>query len=167
MSGRSALAGVLVFSTGAFVAALVVRPHDQGPALDAFVLFLGFLGLIVATRMTAQAFPESVGQFEDALRPRTQQAPRLADLERLERTVEMATQSAFDVYYRLRPPLREIALARLAPRGLDLEDERARGVVGEDVWTFVRPEASRPKDHFAPGAKIEAISAAVAALEDL
>ena len=167
MSGRSALAGALVVATGAFIAALVVRPHDQGPALDAFVLFLGFLGLIVATRMTAQAFPESVGQFEDALRPRTQQAPRLADLERLERTVEMATQSAFDVYYRLRPPLREIALARLAPRGLDLEDERARELLGEDVWTIVRPEATRPKDHFAPGAKLETISAAVAALEEL
>jgi hypothetical protein len=167
VSGRAALAAALVFSTTAFVAALVVRPHDQAPALDAFVLFLGFLGLVVATRMTSQAFPESVGQFEDALRPRDQPPPRLADLERLERTVEMATQSAFDVYYRLRPPLREIVLARLLPRGLDLEDERAHELLGDEVWAIVGPEATRPKDHFAPGAKLATIQAAVTRLEEL
>ena len=167
MSGRSALAGALVVATGAFIAALFVRPHDQGPALDAFVLFLGFLGLVVTTRMTSQAFPGSVGQFEDALRVRPQPPPRLPDLERLERTVEMATQSAFDVYYRLRPPLREITLARLALRGLDLEDERARELLGDDVWAIVGPEATRPKDHFAPGARLSRIEAAVTRLENL
>ena len=171
MKARVLGALVIVLATLAFGTALVVRPHDHGPTLDAYVLFLGAVGLAVVTQATSRGFPGPASYLEHALRDRTQSPPRLGELERLERTVDMATQSAFDTYYRLRPALHEIADARLAPRGVDLDApagaSRARELLGEAAWAIVGPEATRPSDHFAPGTRLETIEAAVTALERL
>ena len=75
------------------------------------------------------------------------QPPRPADLRRLEQTLYFASASATDLHHRLRPLLREIAALRLAERhgvALDAEPERARAVLGPDLWEVVRPDRAEP-----------------------
>ena len=64
----------------------------------------------------------------------------------------MSAAREFDLHYRLRPIVREIALARLARRGLslDLGSAAVRELVG-DLWKLVRPDREPPKDRQAPG----------------
>jgi len=57
--------------------------------------------------------------------------------------------NAFDLHYRLRPLVREIAAARLARHhGVELESqpERAHTLVGRRTWELVRPEREPPDD---------------------
>jgi hypothetical protein len=160
-----------LLATIAFACALVVRPNDRGPALDAYLLFLGGLGLAALVNATSRAFPRSTRTKLGSGGERRPRAEPIAELRHLERTVDMATQSAFDTYYRLRPTLREIASARLAPLGVELDAQgagtRAEQLVGEEAWRIVGPQVDRPSDHFAPGSTLAEIEAAVSALEEL
>ena len=170
MNARVLAATAAVIATFAFVVALVVRPNDHAPALDAFLLLLGALGLGLLVHATARSFPPlGQSELERALGRKPRGADRNAELESLERSVDMATQSAFDTYYRLRPPLRAIAGSRLATLGIELDDPdgRAPELLGEEAWAIVGPDVRRPSDHFAPGADLQTIERAVTALEAL
>ena len=95
-------------------------------------------------------------------------AQRLPELERTERAVLLSASNAFDVHYRLRPILREIAAQRLATRrGLSLDDDvgRRRAVVGEETWELVRGDREPPHLRFAPGVQAAELREVVAALE--
>jgi hypothetical protein len=165
---RSAAAGIVVTATLAFVVALVIRPHDRAAALDAFLLLLGGVGLALLVHRTSRAFPPlAPSDLERALQRRPARPRRVAELERLERSVDMGRLSAFDTYYRLRPPLREIADSRLAVLGIELDREEsgAQELLGADAWSIVGPDVRRPSDHFAPGAGLDTIESAVTALE--
>jgi hypothetical protein len=167
VTGRTLAVFGFALATLAFLIALTARPHDRGIAVDAYVLLAGAALLGVLTRATSRAFPGPVRHLEAALLPRSEQPSRPTDLVRLGRVVEMSAQSAFDTHYRLRPMLREIAAARLARHGLQVDDARARGLLGEAAWEIVDIEARPPSDHFAPGAPLGTIAAALTALEDL
>ncbi len=173
MSGRKHLPRPVAWAalgTAGLVIALLVRPGDGGPALDAFVLFLGALGVTVLVKVMSRSFePPTESRLEAAMRrPRAKQ-PRVPELERLERELEMAMGSAYDSYFRLRPTLREIAASRLARRALELDQPgpRAEQLLGADLWAFVRPDLARPADHHAEGASLAQIERAVEALERL
>jgi hypothetical protein len=88
---------------------------------------------------------------------------------RIERELEMATQSAFDTYFRLRPILRELASTRLALSAVDLDAPggRAEALLGPEAWALVRPDAARPSDHYAPGVPLSLVTRAVDAVEAL
>jgi hypothetical protein len=77
--------------------------------------------------------------------------------------------SAFDVHYRLRPSLRVVASGLLLRRGVDLErsPERARELVGADVWELIRPDRPAPDDRAAPGLPLATVERAVGDLERL
>lgn len=157
-------------ATIGLVAALVVRPGDRGPTFDAYVLFLGALGVGALSRATSRSFHRPTeSQLQAAMRRPPPEYPRVRELERLEREVEMATRTAYDSYYRLRPTLREIAASRLASSGVDLDRPggRAEELLGADLWELVRPDLERPGDHHAPGLGLPAIEHAVAVLESL
>jgi hypothetical protein len=79
-------------------------------------------------------------------RPRTP-AQRPTDLARMERLV-MLRSTAAEVQRRIRPPLREIALARLGNRGVRLDHQpvAAAELLGEDLWELVRPDRPPPED---------------------
>jgi hypothetical protein len=147
-----------------------VRPGDSGLAFEAFVLFIGAVAVAFLAKATSDTFDAaSVSQLQLALRPPVRREQRVGDLARLERELEMATESAFDVHYRLRPVFREIAASRLARRAVELDAQggRAEELLGPDAWSFVRPDAVRPSDHYAPGAQLAQIERAVEALERL
>ncbi len=118
---------------------------------------------------TREALPAPERSPFDA--PRTRPAgerSQLAELARVEREVSLATGTAFDVHYRLRPALREVAAHRLATRrGIDLDrdPQAARAALGDEVWAIVKPDRERPAYHHAPGVPLERVRRAVEALE--
>ena len=66
----------------------------------------------------------------------------------------MAGSAAFDVHFRLRPVIAELAAELLSSRrGIDLErdPERAHAVLGDDVWELVRPDRPQPAERHGSG----------------
>jgi hypothetical protein len=75
-------------------------------------------------------------------------------------------QTAFDLHYRLRPTLVEIAHNRLAGRGIRLENERrAQDVLGAEAWELLRPDREPPRDRNAPGIGTDELGRLVGVLE--
>lgn len=145
------------------------RPDDRSLVLDAYVLFVGALTLLLFVHATRTALPAGGGSaFEPALRPVRRPAARPDELVRLESQVALAAETAFDLHYRLRPILREIAAHRLSLlRGIDLDanPEAARSLVGRSAWELVRPDREPPADRLAPGPPLDELAAALDDLE--
>ena len=167
VSGWTALivVGVIVLAVVSFV-----LPGRRHVALDVFVLFLGALGLAAAVRATHGASPDvHEPSLEDELHDPLDVLPeRPAELERLEREVYLSLGSSFYLHHRLRPLLREIASNRLLLHyGVDLDrkPDEAQKLVGPEAWEWLRPDRKEPRDRWAPGPKIEELSAVVDALE--
>jgi hypothetical protein len=87
----------------------------------------------------------------------------------VEREVTLATGTAFDVHYRLRPLLQPIATDLLLRRGVALDGDpaRAAALVGPDAWELVRPDRPAPADRAARGIPLESAARAVDGLERL
>ena len=140
-------------------------PGRRGLAVDVFLLFVAAGAVLALVRALAEAAPRATA--EPAARPR-RLLQRLPELERTERAVLLAASNAFDVHYRLRPILREIAGQRLASRrGLALERDTAasRAVVGEETWELVRPDREPPHLRFGPGVGARELAKVVDSLE--
>lgn len=97
------------------------------------------------------------------------QAARPAALERIEWVVQSSRQTAGDVHVRVRPLLREIAAPLLSRRGvrLDAEPERARALLGDELWEVVRPDRQRPQERRARGLELAELERLVRRLERL
>jgi hypothetical protein len=163
-------AGVLAVATIGLVVALFQRPGDHALALDVYALVLGAAALAALVRLAGRSAPAlGVSQLELAMHERPPPPERLGELERVERTVTMARQTVFDVHYRLRPMLRDIARYRLALRGVDLDASggTAEALLGPDAWSLVRPDLPRPSHHFGRGIELEQLARAVDALEQV
>jgi hypothetical protein len=147
----------------------VVLPVSGGLVLDLYLLFLGAVTLLALVRTTGVAQPGSArSSFELALRPIKLRPERPPDLIRLEERLALAATTAFDVHFRLRPVVHDVAAQRLwAKHAVDLEHEpeRARSLLGEDVWELARPNRPPPAEPFAPGLGVRGIEAVVAELE--
>lgn len=158
-----------VLLTLGFVAGLVLRPGAWQLALDAWLLALGAVALAAAVAATKAGVPGvEESPFDRRRRRRAEPPERLAELARVEREVALGTSTAFDAHYRLRPLLRDVAEHRLATRrglSLDRGGDAVREVLGEEAWQLVRPDRKRPEHHFAPGAKLADVRAAIEALE--
>jgi hypothetical protein len=157
----------------ATVALLVLRsvfPGRQELELDIYVLVVGALALLTAGLAAQRAIPVSTSSaIAEALERDPVEALRPPDLERTERLVTMATTTAFDLHYRLRPILREVAEQRLGDRrGIRLDqDPEAEEVLGTGLWEVVRPDREPPGKRFAPGLEPDSLRAAIARLESL
>jgi hypothetical protein len=167
---RFAIPAVLaVLALAALAVVLIGRPGDRALATGVFTLFLGGLALVVLLRETATSGSTLLGPspLELALHERPAPPEQIPELERVVRTVSLATQTVFDVHYRLRPLLRDIARYRLARRGVDLDapSGAAEALLGPEAWGLVRPDLPRPRHHFEPGLDLETLERAVAALE--
>jgi hypothetical protein len=159
---------------GAVVVALalaslgVVAPVSMERLADAFVLIVGGLLLLVLVRATGAAGGDEGSLYERSLRVARRGAERPGELESLERTVTLASMSAFDLHARLRPILREIAAYRLASgRGLRLDSgsPEVREALGHDLWELLRPDRRPPTDRSAPGLRTDRLAAHVETLE--
>ena len=166
------LAGV-AFGAGLATLALLLTifsaPGRKELELDVYVLVLGALAVLGAVLATRQAFPLDRGStLAAALEHDPREPLRPRELERLEREVTLGTSTAFDLHYRLRPILREVAEQRLLDRrGLRLE-RGARDVqaaLGEELWELVRPGRKPPEKRYARGLAPEAVRRVVERLE--
>ena len=145
--------------------ALAFAPGRRELALDVYLLLLAASAVYPLAATLARAAPPA--EREPPRRPRRANQ-RLPELERTERAVLLSAANAFDVHYRLRPILREIAAQRLATRrGLSLDDdvEASRTLVGEETWELVRADREEPHLRFGPGLSTARLREVVAALE--
>jgi hypothetical protein len=162
--------GVAVLG-GGIVAASVAStlPVKGALVLDLYLLYFGAVTLLALVRTTRVAQPGSGrSPFELALRPITPRTERPPELVRLERQLALAVTTAFDVHYRLRHVVREVAEQRLwARHAIDFEAdaERAELLLGAEVWALVRPDRPPPPDPFAPGLGLRGIETVIAELE--
>jgi hypothetical protein len=159
-----------VVATIGFLVARILAPGRQELELDIYVLVLGGFGLIVLATAFGEIAPrEDESLLEEALEPEPPETARIAGLERLEREVALAASREFDLHYRLRPVLREIAAARLERRGamLDSDSPRARELLGDELWSLTEPDREPPSDRQAVGIGFEKLERTVERLERL
>jgi hypothetical protein len=154
--------GVAVILTLGLVAALATGAPGK-LALQAWLLALGAIGLPAAT--LALPAPAGPSALERALRRKTTRPERPLQLERIEREVVLGCGSAFDLHYRLRQTLREIAAQRLAERhGLEL-DAAGPDVLTAHTWALLRPDREPPRDRHAAGMPLGALDAVLTEIE--
>ena len=164
---RAIAAGIVVSGWAAVGVALV----PGRTSLVGHLWLVAVLAISLGAALSAlhRSVPRRASAFDAAFAPGRRARARPASLERLEREVVLANGTAFDVHYRLRPPLRTIASGLLLRRGVDLErsPERAEALAGATVWELVRPDRPVPDDRTAPGIPLGTVERAVDDLERL
>lgn len=148
-----------------FVLALIFLPGRRELALDLLLLLIAAGAIVALVRALSGLAPRAPERRVARARRVSQ---RLTELDRTERAVLLSASTAFDLHYRLRPILREVAGMRLATRrglGLDTDTEAARAVVGEATWELVRPDREPPELRFGPGIPAQQLREVVAVLE--
>lgn len=165
------LARLPLLATAAFLVALTFLPGRRELALHVYALVLAALALAWLVGVVRRSHPvETVSPFDLGLRRRRDLREPVAELERLEREVSMATSTAFDLHFRLRPRVHRIARQLLASRrGVDIvtQPEAARRLLGEETWALVRPDLEPPSDRTSTGLEVTRLRAVVASLEQL
>ena len=162
--------GFAVLATIALLAARMIWPGRQELELDVFVLVLGTFGLIVLASEVRRIAPDAdESLLEAALEPEPPEVQPIAELHRLDRELTMGSTRSFDLHYRLRPVLREIAAARLERRGMSLDSgtPEVREALGETLWEVTDPDREPPHDRLAPGLALEELERTIARLERL
>ena len=132
---------------------VLVLPGDRPRAFDVYLLYLGAVLLFVLARITSGAG----GRRKPLPVKKEQVSTRLPELVRIEREVVLATGSGFDRQMRVGPMMRDIARHRLwTRRGVDLDEhpERARELLGDQVWELLRSGRPEPNLRYAPGADV-------------
>jgi len=150
-----------------FVVAFV--PGRLELAIRVYALVLCGATLLLVLAVLRRAYPASA-----PLRPRQPRRPERprppVPLARVEQEVALGVASSFDLHYRLRPRLRELALARLAAHrriALDDESEVAREILGDETFELVRRDRPPPEDRLARGLPPAAVRRVVESLERL
>ena len=160
-----------VLATVALIVFRVVEPGRRELELDVYVLTVGAVALAAAVLATRRAYPLGEGSsLADALEREPRSPVRPPDLERTERLLTMATTTAFDLHFRLRPILREVAEQRLAERRglrLDSGDPQVEALLGDELWELVRPDREPPERRFLPGLEATAARRVIERLEAL
>jgi hypothetical protein len=158
-----------VLATAGLGVAAFTWPDSRALALDVYLLTAGALALLAVISRTVGVQPREHATRLDRRPPRRRADPRPGALQKLEREVGLASETAFDAHFRLRPYLRSIAAARLRARAVDLDAPggTAEALLGPEGWELARPDRLRPRRHDASGPSLDEIDAAVTALERL
>ncbi|MSO95094.1 MAG: hypothetical protein EXQ81_04785 [Thermoleophilia bacterium] len=162
------LAGLALLPTAALAVALVLAPDRAALEVHIWLLVLLGLALLAFLRIVRVTYPSGASPFVASLRQHSVPVRRPAGLMRLEREVSMAGSAAFDVHFRLRPALVELATELLlSRRGIDLEREpgQAHAVLGDDAWELVRPDRPQPSERHGAGLGEVELERVVTALE--
>jgi hypothetical protein len=163
----------LLYGSLATIGLLVARMIEPGRhelELDIYILTLGGLALAAVSSALGDVAPrEDESQLEEAMAPEASEPARIAELERLEREVALATSRDFDLHYRLRPVLREIAQSRLERRGVQLDSEspRVRELLGDELWALTAADREVSAYRQAPGLPLADLERTVERLERL
>jgi hypothetical protein len=159
-----------VLATIGLLVARMLAPGRHELELDIYVLTLGGIALLAVSSALGDVAPrEDESQLEEAMEPEQPEPARIAELERLEREVALAASRDFDLHFRLRPVLREIAQSRLERRGvlLDSENPRVRELLGDELWALTAADREPSAYRQAPGLPLEDLKRTVERLERL
>jgi hypothetical protein len=160
----------VVVATIALLASWWFAPGRRELELDLFVLVLGGMSMLAMTSWLKRVAPgEERSELEAALVSHPRPSPNVQELDRLERELSMGAARAFDHHYRVRPVLHEVASARLARRGLEL-DPRApavRELLGDELADLLDPDRQLPDDRQAAGPGLDRLRATIERLERL
>ena len=148
---------------------LVLLPGRAAIVGHVWLVVVLALALGVALERLRRELPRRPSAFDAAFAPTKTVRARPASLARVEREVTLATGTAFDVHFRLRPLVQTLASGLLLRRGVDLERSPARAeeLLGPETWELVRPDREAPDDRTAPGVPIETIERTADDLERL
>jgi len=153
-----------------YLIVLIVFPGDRARGSDVYLVFLGALVMLALARVAAgerQSRRLSLLDREEDVRPAPGQLP---ELSRIEREVVLATGSEFDQHLRIKPLLRDIVEHRLwTRRGVDLErsPDRAREVLGSELWDLVRPGPPDPNSRYLRGLDLAGLGRALDKIETI
>jgi hypothetical protein len=162
-------AGVL-FATAILLVLVVLVPTRRSLFVGIYELVLAAIaiGNLVGSFRTFEPQAWMRSPFErDPEKPEEPQP--IAELDRIDRLVVLGAANEFDLHYRLRPLLRQIAAERLSGlHGVDLDRDpvRARPLLGDELWDVVRPERKMGR-RSGPGLAPAALAEHVARLEQL
>jgi hypothetical protein len=162
---------VVALATLVYLLTRSIDPARRSLWLEIYLLVVGATGIFTAVMVTRRAFPLDGGSAIIAAQEREPPGPlRPRELERIKSAVALSTATAFDLHFRLRPILSEVADQRLGDRhGLRLErgGDDVQAVLGPDLWELVRPDQKLPAKRWAAGVDEEALARAVERLEAL
>jgi hypothetical protein len=165
------LAQLPIVLTVVAVVLLIVLPGRTELVLHVYALVLAAFALLYLVRAVRRANPVAAASpFDAGLRKRRRRDERLPELARVEREVSLGMTTAFDLHYRLRPPLRRMAGELLASRrGIDLDGspEAARRALGDETWEVVRADREPPRDRYGAGLELATLHKVVTSLEAL
>ena len=164
MRPPAAIAVAVAAGTSAGILVLVLPDRAATIAHGLLVVLLA-LALAVGLERLRRVLPQRPSPFDGAFASSAPLRARPASLARVEREVTLATGTAFDLHYRLRPVLEPIAAGLLLRRGVDLE--RGRELLAAETWDLVRPDRPAPRDRTAPGLPLAEVERVVADLEQL
>jgi hypothetical protein len=162
-------AGALLATT-LLVAVVLAFPARRHTLFGVYELVLGAIALVALVGSLRALRPrgwEARSPFDPRQDPPVPTVP-IAELERIDRLVVLGSSNSFDLHFRLRPLLREVAAERLHSRGvpLDREPERARELLGDEVWELVRADRELSQ-RSGPGIGLTDLDRVVSALERL
>jgi hypothetical protein len=148
---------------------VVAAPGEAGLVAHVWLAAVLALALGYALDRLRRAIPRRPSAFDAAFAPSQPTHARPASLARVEREVTLATGTAFDVHFRLRPLVAPLATGLLLRRGVDLErrPDEAEALLGPELWELVRPDRPAPDDRTAPGIPHAAVERMVDDLERL
>jgi len=159
---------LLLLPTIALAVALAIAPSRATLEVHVWLLVVLAFALLAFLGVVARAYPRGPSPFEASLVRHPEPRARPSSLARLEREVSMAGSAAFDVHFRLRPTVAELASELLyARRGIDVRNDpdAARAVLGEEAWALVEPDRQPPSDRHAPGIDEDGARRILTALE--
>jgi hypothetical protein len=136
--------------------------------LDAYLVFVAALLALATARIVSGAFPGPSGVVPRTLTRTPRRYARPDSLRVTEDVVALGQADHFDLHFRLRPLLQDIATAGLAARtGTDLQatPERAELELSPETWSLVRPDRPRPEGKGIRGIDTASLSAVVGELE--
>lgn len=148
--------------------ARLIAPGRRELELDIYVLLLGGMALVSLVSLLRDVAPEwKDSPLEDALNRSAAEPDRIAELDRLERELQLGATTAFDLHFRFRPVLREIGGTLLERHGLRLDSgtPEVREKLGDELWEIVRPDREPPDNRHAPGPGLPAMHRIVERLE--
>lgn len=131
-------------ATAVLVVLAIAFPGQRPLFFGVYVLVLGafVLSALVGSFRTLRPGAWERSPF-DRRPDRPEPALAIDELARIDRLVVLGGSNAFDLHYRLRPLLRDLAADRLSAGhgvSLDREPERAQGLLGEELWELVRAD---------------------------
>jgi hypothetical protein len=116
--------------------------------LHAALVVVGAIATVIGVAGLAARLP--VAKRSPMPRPAPRGTVTPSQRLRLERVVRRSGESGQAAHTLLRPVLAEIAQARLARRGVRLDGDEARRLLGPEAWELVRPDRPQPADGRAP-----------------